>query len=124
MNAIHIFHNPMHVPCTYAMHQLQYIPLSSSPSMVTQVLPYAYSKTVAEQKAWELVKAQSSWDLVTVNPGLVMGPPAPGYRRADSESIDIVQQLCTGKMPMGEVVAFEVLGYHPQTPISWIILCI
>lgn len=68
------------------------------------MLPYAYSKTVAEKRAWELAKAQSLWELVTINPGLVMGPPAPGYRRADSESIDIVQQLCTGKMPAGMFV--------------------
>lgn len=36
--------------------------------------PYAYSKTVAEREAWATQAAQDRWDLVTVNPGLVLGP--------------------------------------------------
>lgn len=36
--------------------------------------PYSYSKTVAEQEAWKRAKAQSRWDLVTIHPGLVLGP--------------------------------------------------
>ena len=36
--------------------------------------PYSYSKTLAERTAWELAKAQDRWRLVTVNPGLVLGP--------------------------------------------------
>jgi len=36
--------------------------------------PYAYSKTVAEREAWAIQAAQARWDLVTVNPGLVLGP--------------------------------------------------
>lgn len=37
-------------------------------------LPYAYSKTVAEQEAWSIVDAQRRWDLVTIHPALVLGP--------------------------------------------------
>eukprot|EP00980_Cylindrotheca_fusiformis_P023574 scaffold10626_cov112-Cylindrotheca_fusiformis.AAC.5 len=36
--------------------------------------PYAYSKTLAEKEAWKMADAQSQYQLVTVNPGLVMGP--------------------------------------------------
>lgn len=36
--------------------------------------PYPYSKTVAERAAWELADAQDRWDLVTIHPGLVIGP--------------------------------------------------
>jgi nucleoside-diphosphate-sugar epimerase len=36
--------------------------------------PYSYSKTVAERAAWELAAAQNRWDLVTIHPGLVLGP--------------------------------------------------
>lgn len=35
---------------------------------------YAYSKTVAERAAWEIAEAQDRWDLVTIHPGLVLGP--------------------------------------------------
>ncbi|MFL6062138.1 MAG: NAD-dependent epimerase/dehydratase family protein [Marmoricola sp.] len=36
--------------------------------------PYPYSKTVAEKEAWRIAGAQDRWDLVTIHPGLVVGP--------------------------------------------------
>ncbi|MEZ0577999.1 SDR family oxidoreductase [Nocardioides sp. MH1] len=36
--------------------------------------PYPYSKTVAEKAAWEICAAQDRWDMVTIHPGLVLGP--------------------------------------------------
>jgi dihydroflavonol-4-reductase len=36
--------------------------------------PYPYSKTVAEKEAWSMQAAQSRWDMVTIHPGLVLGP--------------------------------------------------
>ena len=36
--------------------------------------PYPYSKTVAERAAWEIAGQQHRWDLVTIHPGLVLGP--------------------------------------------------
>lgn len=36
--------------------------------------PYPYSKTVAERRAWEMQAEQDRWDLVTIHPGLVVGP--------------------------------------------------
>lgn len=35
-------------------------------------------QTLAERKAWELNKAQDVWDLVTINPSFVLGPPQVG----------------------------------------------
>jgi nucleoside-diphosphate-sugar epimerase len=36
--------------------------------------PYPYSKTVAEKAAWEICEGQDRWDMVTIHPGLVLGP--------------------------------------------------
>lgn len=36
--------------------------------------PYSYSKTLSERLAWKIAEAQSRWDLVVLNPGLVLGP--------------------------------------------------
>lgn len=60
------------------------------------VMPYYYSKRLAEEKAWEMCKAQARWQLVTVNPGAVFGPPQSG--RADGESIGIMRQMLSGMM--------------------------
>ncbi len=62
--------------------------------------PYSYSKTLAEQKAWEMAEAQSQWDLVTVNPCFVMGP-ALNAKATFSESLSILKQLGDGTMKMG-----------------------
>lgn len=62
--------------------------------------PYYYSKTLAEQKAWEICKAQNRWDLVTINPSLVLGPALnPGS--ITSESYNLLTQLGDGTMKMG-----------------------
>ncbi|WP_282699980.1 NAD-dependent epimerase/dehydratase family protein [Streptomyces sp. CC219B] len=36
--------------------------------------PYHYAKTLAERTAWEAEAAQDRWRMVSVNPGLVLGP--------------------------------------------------
>jgi len=62
--------------------------------------PYSYSKTLAEKKAWEISRGQSQWDLVTINPCLVMGPPL-NPRATTSESFNILKQLGDGTLKMG-----------------------
>ncbi|MCP4441944.1 MAG: NAD-dependent epimerase/dehydratase family protein [Aureispira sp.] len=62
--------------------------------------PYSYSKTLAEQKAWEMVKQQDQWDLVTINPCFVMGPVL-NPKNSKSESLSFVKQLADGTMKMG-----------------------
>lgn len=62
--------------------------------------PYSYSKTLAEKKAWEIAKSQSQWDLVCINPPLILGPPLnPGA--TTSESMTILKQLGDGSTKMG-----------------------
>lgn len=62
--------------------------------------PYSYSKTLAEQKAWEIAKTQGQWDLVTINPSFVMGP-ALNAGSITSESYNILKQLGDGTMKAG-----------------------
>lgn len=62
--------------------------------------PYSYSKTVAEQEAWKINKEQSQWDLVVINPSLVLGP-AINPNNVTSESFNIVKQFGNGSMKAG-----------------------
>ena len=39
-----------------------------------ETYPYHFSKVEAEKEAWRICKEQDRWSLVTVNPGLVLGP--------------------------------------------------
>ncbi|MGW9453274.1 NAD-dependent epimerase/dehydratase family protein [Streptomyces sp. NPDC055632] len=61
--------------------------------------PYSLSKTLAEKEAWRIAEAQDRWRLVTVNPGLVIGPAL----NADptSESFTIVRQMTGGEARFG-----------------------
>lgn len=58
--------------------------------------PYPYSKVVAEREAWAMQKQQSRWDLVTVNPGLVLGPSLT--TASASTSLIFIRQLANGMM--------------------------
>ncbi|MGB7412569.1 MAG: NAD-dependent epimerase/dehydratase family protein [Thermosynechococcaceae cyanobacterium] len=61
--------------------------------------PYSYSKTLAEQEAWTIAKAQDRWNLVTVNPSLVLGPGINPF--ATSESFSLIQQMGDGTLKGG-----------------------
>jgi len=61
---------------------------------------YSYSKTLAEKEAWEIVKKQKRWDLVVINPSLVIGP-ALNPQAVTSESFTILKQLGDGSMKTG-----------------------
>lgn len=86
--------------------------------------PYSYSKTLAEKKAWELAGARpkdhSGWQLVTINPSLVMGPPL-NPKHTTSESMNILKMIGDGtmkagipKMGMGLVDVRDVAEAHFQ----------
>lgn len=60
---------------------------------------YAYSKTMAEKVAWDMVEKQNRWDLVTIHPGFIMGPSLT--KRVDSYSIDFLLQLLRGEYKSG-----------------------
>ncbi|MGQ1785158.1 MULTISPECIES: NAD-dependent epimerase/dehydratase family protein [unclassified Saccharicrinis] len=61
---------------------------------------YSYSKTLAEKEAWEINKKQDRWDLVVVNPSLVMGP-AVNPHSVTSESFNLMKQLGDGTLKAG-----------------------
>jgi nucleoside-diphosphate-sugar epimerase len=61
--------------------------------------PYSYSKTVAEKEAWKINAAQARWDLVVVNPSLVIGPGLNPH--ATSESFKILRQFGDGSLKSG-----------------------
>ncbi|ULQ47889.1 NAD-dependent epimerase/dehydratase family protein [Flagellatimonas centrodinii] len=61
--------------------------------------PYSYSKTLAEREAWKIHDGQQHWDLVTINPALVVGPGINPF--ATSESFALVRQLGDGSMKPG-----------------------
>ena len=61
--------------------------------------PYPYSKVAAERKAWEMVNAQSRWDLVCINPALVLGPSLTAATQ--SGSVEVLQQFANGLTLLG-----------------------
>jgi len=62
--------------------------------------PYSYSKTLAEKKAWKIAESQDKWDLVTINPAMVLGP-ALNPKNTTSESVNILKLLGQGELKMG-----------------------
>ncbi|PWY89163.1 NAD(P)-binding protein [Aspergillus heteromorphus CBS 117.55] len=61
--------------------------------------PYFYSKVVAEREAWKINEAQIRWDLVVVNPGLVLGPSLTA--ESVSGSLFMLENLYRGHDAMG-----------------------
>lgn len=61
--------------------------------------PYPYSKTVAEREAWRYQQEQDRWDMVTIHPGLVLGPSLTSA--SDSASLSTMKQFYDGTMLAG-----------------------
>ncbi len=62
--------------------------------------PYSYSKYLAEKRAWEINTEQSRWDLVVLNPSMVIGP-ATNPNTITSESFKLLKQMGDGSMKSG-----------------------
>lgn len=62
--------------------------------------PYSYSKTLAEKEAWKIQAEQDRWDLVVVNPSMVMGPSL-NAKNNTSESLNLLKQLGDGTLKLG-----------------------
>lgn len=63
---------------------------------------YPYSKVVAEKEAWKMYQEQPSpkrWNLVTINPGLVLGPSLSPT--SESGSLSLFDQLLRGQLFLG-----------------------
>jgi len=61
--------------------------------------PYAYSKTLAEKRAWEISVSQDNWDLVVMNPSFVLGPSL--LKRTDGVSANFIQRVLNGQLKFG-----------------------
>ena len=61
--------------------------------------PYPYSKVLAEKEAWKMNEAQSRWEMVTINPGFIMGPVLS--KTSDSESLVFMKDIMKGKFATG-----------------------
>lgn len=85
--------------------------------------PYYYSKVAAERKAWEMNMAQSRWQLVCLNPSLVLGPSLTSTTQ--SGSVEVLQQFGNGitlfgvpKMWNGLVDVRDVAEAHIKAAFS------
>jgi nucleoside-diphosphate-sugar epimerase len=56
--------------------------------------PYHYSKVMAEKEAWAICGRQSRWTMVTINPGLILGPSLTGA--SESGSLFLLNELLKG----------------------------
>jgi nucleoside-diphosphate-sugar epimerase len=61
--------------------------------------PYSYAKTAAEKAAWEMAGKQDRWDLLTINPGWMLGPSLS--KRKDSTSIRTMIEFADGTYKRG-----------------------
>ncbi|KAH6629688.1 cinnamoyl-CoA reductase [Boeremia exigua] len=61
--------------------------------------PYSYSKVVAEREAWKICDVQTRWDLVVINPGLVVGPSLSPD--STSGSLYMLEAMYRGENKMG-----------------------
>ncbi|PXX21946.1 NAD-dependent epimerase/dehydratase family protein [Arenibacter sp. ARW7G5Y1] len=62
---------------------------------------YVKSKTLAEKSAWDFIETQkgnNKLELVVINPGPIWGPTLSD--KLSGESMSIVKDMITGKMPM------------------------
>lgn len=61
--------------------------------------PYSYSKQLAEREAWTIAEAQDRWDLITINPSMVLGPGISS--NATSASFELMKKFGDGSMKSG-----------------------
>ena len=61
--------------------------------------PYSFSKVVAEREAWKMYEAQDRWELVVINPGLVVGPSLSP--ESVSGSLYMLEAMYRGENKMG-----------------------
>lgn len=61
--------------------------------------PYSYSKQLAEREAWKIAESQDRWDLITINPSMVLGPGISPH--ATSASFELIKKFGDGSMKSG-----------------------
>ncbi|RMV79599.1 Cinnamyl-alcohol dehydrogenase-like protein [Pseudomonas caricapapayae] len=63
-------------------------------SSTLETNPYHYAKVEAEKEAWRICEAQSRWSLVTINPGMILGPSLTPA--SDSGSLFLLDEMFRG----------------------------
>ncbi len=61
--------------------------------------PYSFSKQLAEREAWKIAESQDRWDLITINPSMVLGPGISPH--ATSASFALMRKFGNGTMKSG-----------------------
>jgi dihydroflavonol-4-reductase len=75
-------------------------------SVVDASSAYEKSKTLAERAAWDYARTHGDFELVAVNPGMVLGPL---QRASAGTSVQAVQQLLARKVPASPRIGFAVV---------------
>lgn len=84
--------------------------------------PYYLSKTLAEQKAWEIAGGQTQWKLVVMNPSFVLGPGVIYHSSSQSHSFfklmvngtskSGVPAISVGVVDVRDVAAAHIAGAY------------
>lgn len=56
--------------------------------------PYHYAKVMAEREAWKICEDQHRWSMVTINPGLILGPSLTPA--SESGSLFLLDEMMKG----------------------------
>ena len=84
-----------------------------------QLSPYAASKTLAEQAAWEFCQQHPEMQLTTINPALVLGPAI----EADyGSSLETLVKLLKGHLPLVPRLGFEIVDVRDVAALHRIAL--
>jgi dihydroflavonol-4-reductase len=85
--------------------------------------PYSLSKTLAEREAWKIAEAQERWQLLVMNPSLVLGPGIQA--RSTSGSFELIRDLGNGTLkagvpvyPFGAVDVRDVAEGHVKAALD------
>ena len=79
----------------------------------SQIAAYAKSKTLGEKAAWHFVKklpANEKIEVVTINPGLIVGP---NLNHAKFSSGDVIKKLMMGELPGIPDMSMFVIAPRP-----------
>ena len=118
-SVVALYHNACDVGAA-VQHTVQ--ESDTNPNTDPHANPYAYSKTVAEQAAWDMQRQQQRWSLVTIHPGAVFGPSLS--KRVDASSVTMVIQFLKGSfrtgvpaLELGLVDVRDVAAAHVQAAL-------
>jgi nucleoside-diphosphate-sugar epimerase len=75
---------------------------------------YRASKKLAEKAAWEFVKDNNKFELVTINPPMVFGPLAPG------QAVESLDGINTSNQRIVDLLQGKWKNAVPEVGVAWI----